>query len=516
MPPMLATALPLPDDYPPLRGGKSARSRLPVGAVAFAALVAACTWFAIKNTRFESGVTVLWIVNGLLTGTLLLSPRSSWRWWFAAAAIGQTAGRLAQGDSWWLTLALVAVNLLESAIVANSVRGRTAALGQDRSIGRMARDALLATLVACAVSATLAAPLLASRVATNLPTTWMTWYAAHLTGMVIVATLTVCALQPKVGMLGRRGKRLDYVLSLALLAATCGAVFWQDRYPLLFITYLPLLWVVWRHGLPGMMSGVVLLACISGIAVAHGHGQFSLMREETPLSRILFWQVYVAAGCALAYSTAVAMARRRQLERRLLASEARYKKLAQEAERLARYDTLTGLANRLHFDEHLAEAVARAHRTGASLMLLAFDIDRFKSINDSLGHAAGDAVLAEFARRLRETVYDVDLPARLGGDEFVVLVEYTSYSAAGELMATRILEAMAVPFVIEGVVELQVSTSIGVGMMRPVTTGSALMAMADRALYEAKSRGRATWHMLTSEDVAAPSTIAFRRSEAAA
>jgi diguanylate cyclase (GGDEF)-like protein len=210
------------------------------------------------------------------------------------------------------------------------------------------------------------------------------------------------------------------------------------------------------------------------------------------------------------------MARRRQLERRLLASEARYKKLAQEAERLARYDTLTGLANRLHFDEHLAEAVARAHRTGASLMLLAFDIDRFKSINDSLGHAAGDAVLAEFARRLRETVYDVDLPARLGGDEFVVLVEYTSYSAAGELMATRILEAMAAPFVIEGVVELQVTTSIGVGMMRPVTTGSALLAMADRALYEAKSRGRATRHMLTSEDVAAPGTVAFRRSEAAA
>jgi len=183
------------------------------------------------------------------------------------------------------------------------------------------------------------------------------------------------------------------------------------------------------------------------------------------------------------------------LEKKLQRSEALHRQMAEDAERLARFDALTGLANRRHFDEHLAEAVARAHRTGGALMLLAFDLDRFKQINDSYGHAGGDAVLAEFARRLRECVYDVDLVARLGGDEFMVLVEYAPDTLAGERIARRILAAMRAPFIVDGG-ELSVSTSIGIGLLQPVTTASALMHQADRALYEAKSRGRNTWRLL--------------------
>jgi diguanylate cyclase (GGDEF)-like protein/PAS domain S-box-containing protein len=169
------------------------------------------------------------------------------------------------------------------------------------------------------------------------------------------------------------------------------------------------------------------------------------------------------------------------------------KRLETELERLARVDALTGLANRRQFDEALAHAVARASRTGAALMLLSLDLDRFKQINDSLGHAAGDEVLREFGQRVGASVYNVDLVARLGGDEFVVLVEYSANAEAGERMAKHIIAAMQPPIELSGGGNVQAATSIGIGLHHPVTSGAELMALADKALYEAKGRGRNTW-----------------------
>jgi len=131
-------------------------------------------------------------------------------------------------------------------------------------------------------------------------------------------------------------------------------------------------------------------------------------------------------------------------------------------------------------------------RTGAPLMLLALDLDRFKLVNDSLGHAAGDEVLKEFARRVQATVFDVDTVARLGGDEFMVLVEYSARRQSGELMAEHIVEAMRPPIELESG-PVQVATSIGIGIQQPVISAEALLGCADRALYAAKAKGRNTW-----------------------
>jgi diguanylate cyclase (GGDEF)-like protein len=478
----------------PLPAAKSPRRSHGVlgKAVSLAVLAAVCSWFSIRMTRFDGGVAAFWVANGLLTGLLLVSPRATWRWWFAAAAIGQAAARLAHGSTLLVTLVMVVINLLESGIVAVWVRRQSASLA-TRSLGRTARDAMLATLVACAVSASLATFVLTQSVIATPPgVTWLSWYAAHVLGRVIVATLTVCTLQPQVGLVGRAGHRLDFVLSATLLAATCFFVFWQTRYPLLFLTYLPLMLMVWRHGLSGMMLGVVLVAGFSGVSAAQGHGPFALIEGASALAHMLFWQLYVASGCALAYSTALSMARRRKLERELQRSEARYRELAEEAQRLARFDALTGLSNRRRFDEELAQAVVRAGRNGTALMLLTLDLDHFKRINDTLGHAAGDAVLVEFARRIRDGVFDVDLVARLGGDEFAVLVEYTASEAVGERIAEHLLREMRPSFELEGF-SLPVRASIGIGLHFPVRSGDKLKALADKALYESKGRGRGTW-----------------------
>ncbi|KFN50453.1 diguanylate cyclase domain-containing protein [Arenimonas composti] len=173
----------------------------------------------------------------------------------------------------------------------------------------------------------------------------------------------------------------------------------------------------------------------------------------------------------------------------------RLKEAERELERQARIDGLTGLANRRHFDERLAAASARSRRSGAPLALLYLDVDHFKQINDGHGHAAGDAVLREFARRLRTNVREGDLVARIGGDEFVVLVEGPDGLAAVEAMAAKLLPALTAPMVVaagesRGVITLPVGTSIGIGYSRGGAGGVQLLAAADRALYAAKQAGR--------------------------
>ncbi|WP_192805086.1 sensor domain-containing diguanylate cyclase [Noviherbaspirillum aerium] len=158
---------------------------------------------------------------------------------------------------------------------------------------------------------------------------------------------------------------------------------------------------------------------------------------------------------------------------------------------LARYDTLTGLPNRRHFDERLAEALARAGRSGQILALMVIDVDHFKHINDTHGHAGGDAVLREMAMRLKRHVRATDTVARLGGDEFVVILEGLGSDEEADLIAAKLVHACRQPIVLQdGEVDISISISIGIGSSAPGRDQDALMLGADKALYEAKWAGR--------------------------
>ena len=161
-----------------------------------------------------------------------------------------------------------------------------------------------------------------------------------------------------------------------------------------------------------------------------------------------------------------------------------------ELQRLARNDPLTGLPNRRQFDERLDEAMARARRSGTPLALLFLDIDRFKAINDSRGHAAGDAVLKEFGQRLKDSVRTTDSVARLAGDEFVVILEGIHNVAEAEQVTQKVVLAMRDPFKIDGKPQ-RITTSAGIAVFEgDATAPDELMARADAALYEAKRAGR--------------------------
>jgi diguanylate cyclase (GGDEF)-like protein len=168
----------------------------------------------------------------------------------------------------------------------------------------------------------------------------------------------------------------------------------------------------------------------------------------------------------------------------------RLKETEEKLTRLARVDSLTGIANRRMFVEALHQAIERSRRYGASVALAYLDIDLFKKINDTHGHAVGDEVLKEFARRLESCVRATDLVARLSGDEFVIIIDELKHAADCRSLAEKIAAAIRIPFHVGGV-ELQVTTSVGVSLFGGgLETHEQLLANADNALYAAKRNGR--------------------------
>ena len=166
------------------------------------------------------------------------------------------------------------------------------------------------------------------------------------------------------------------------------------------------------------------------------------------------------------------------------------KRSEEEIRRLAYHDTLTGLPNRLLFRDHLDLAIAQTRRGGPGLALLFLDIDRFKVINDSLGHSSGDRLIREVGARLRAAVREGDTVARLGGDEFIVLLLGVDDPGKAATVAEKVLASLRLPFRLEGR-ELFVTTSMGVSVY-PVDghDAEALIKNADVALYRAKELGR--------------------------
>jgi diguanylate cyclase (GGDEF)-like protein/PAS domain S-box-containing protein len=157
---------------------------------------------------------------------------------------------------------------------------------------------------------------------------------------------------------------------------------------------------------------------------------------------------------------------------------------------LAEHDALTGLPNRLVLRNRLEEMLRRLRRYGERSAVLCIDLDRFKEVNDGLGHATGDQVLVATARRLRACLRDTDVVARLGGDEFAVLQVGVDEAHAVQRLCERILEALAEPVPIDGQ-EVVIGCSIGVALVPADGTDAAqLLQKADIALYRAKEDGR--------------------------
>ena len=170
--------------------------------------------------------------------------------------------------------------------------------------------------------------------------------------------------------------------------------------------------------------------------------------------------------------------------------------------RLAFYDPLTQLPNRRLLNERVKHSIEVCHRMGTQVALLMMDLDKFKAVNDTLGHIAGDELLQQVAERIKAVLREMDTVARLGGDEFVVLLEEITHIEAINHVADRIIDTLKKPFILNQQHEALIGTSIGIAMYpNHGDTIEVLIDKADKALYQAKARGRCCFVYYVDEEI---------------
>jgi diguanylate cyclase (GGDEF)-like protein len=241
---------------------------------------------------------------------------------------------------------------------------------------------------------------------------------------------------------------------------------------------------VWKR----LGSSVVMAAAIvgmhyTGMAAAH-------FADNTictvPVDKVnTLWLAGVIAGFSTLFlaATMLISVLDGELARKLEAANLQILELAQT-------DVLTGLANRRSLQDRLKLAFAGIKRGGNLFSVLYFDLDHFKEVNDTLGHAAGDTLLREVTNRLRKVVRETDLLARLGGDEFAILNTNAPTPMASGTLAAAVARAVAMPFRVNDT-EVRVTASIGIAAYSPeLTEPDDMLAQADLALYRAKAEGR--------------------------
>jgi diguanylate cyclase (GGDEF)-like protein len=188
-----------------------------------------------------------------------------------------------------------------------------------------------------------------------------------------------------------------------------------------------------------------------------------------------------------------------QLEARNKLHTCALEKANSQLQHQATHDALTGLPNRLLLHDRLSRSIVHAERIESQIAVFALDLDRFKNINDSLGHGAGDELLKEVARRLTGVLRAEDTIARMGGDEFVIVIHTVNDQAAVQRIAGKIVEAVSRPYIIQSI-EVQTTPSIGISLYpEDGETADLLLTHSDEAMYCAKHGGRNNFRFFTAE-----------------
>ena len=269
----------------------------------------------------------------------------------------------------------------------------------------------------------------------------------------------------------RSGYRAARFFVLASMASLVGSLLTA----LTVSGFLPYSFASFHAAEIGIMLDVVLLS----LALAD---RIKMLREQGEAAELRELQQKLHSASLLAHANA-------QLERTVQERTAELARARDEAERLARIDVLSGLANRRCFEEVAARELSRAQRYGLPLSILLIDIDRFKLVNDTHGHAAGDAVIRAVAAVSQSVVRDNDFVARIGGDEFSILLPGSGLDQA-LVVAERLRMRLATTPVEHGGDVLAFSVSVGVSQWVATDTDmGSLLQRADQALYAAKQAG---------------------------
>src|ERR1700744_976691 len=227
-------------------------------SVLLALVVAVSCWMSLTFTRAPGSVSTLWIPSGLLCGLLLTSPTGRWPAYIAVAFAANLATRLHLDITPVSAVSLAAASTFEAWFVATCVIRYAGSATNAEKIALIGTVATASTIAGCIVSGLVAASTLLLVAHANFLQVLSTWLTSHVLGMVVFATLTVIGLSQGRRLLGRRERRLEYTLTILLIAVTSAAVFTQTQAPLLFAVFPVMLLAAFRHGFGGVILGVTV------------------------------------------------------------------------------------------------------------------------------------------------------------------------------------------------------------------------------------------------------------------
>jgi len=448
-----------------------------VRALALGATYAALSVLIVIVTAFgnASGAT-FWPGAGLTVATLLLRPKREWPYYIAAFAIAEAGVDLWAGYSVALAVGWAVANTAEPLVSALLLRRRGAGAPDFSKRADLARFVVAAIVIGPLVGALIGT---AVGVAFEGDPWWPRlprWYVGDAIGVLVIAPALLILWPPGVPST-RRGMMPSLLILTIVTCAALGPWRFAAATGLPFLI-LPVLTVIaLRFGLRGAAGGVLIVATIIEAVTASGHGPFA-DDAGGAFHGLVVAQMFLAMCAVTTYVVAV------------LAGELTTgAKLEHELRAQAGRDSLTGLANRRLLFDRIEQASRRLARRPGVVALIFIDLDAFKAVNDSFGHAVGDHILVQSADRLSQIVRDEDSVSRIGGDEFLILAEDLRDVTDAHDLAARVVHAFDEPFE-SAAGPLQLTASVGIATItEPITDPEAYLSGADRAMYSAKRAG---------------------------
>jgi diguanylate cyclase (GGDEF)-like protein len=453
--------------------------------VAFLGLLA-LTYFVtaklgLRLAYLNPSATTVWPPSGIALAALLIGGLGLW----PGIAVGAFLANLATTGLVFSSAGIAVGNTAE-AIVGAALVNRFAS---GREAMKRPRDIFKFALLIAGASAPISASVGVGSLFVDgrlepgtYGTVWLTWWLGDLVGALMVApVLLLWTAEPRIQW--SRGQAWEAGALLLALAMGGGAMFggFLPRLPLIFLALPLLLWPAFRFGPRDAGSASLLLAGIAVAGTLRGLGPFARGSPDESLFQL---QAFMGVNAVTTIAVAAVVREQRRLEAKLA--------------HLADHDSLTDVLTRRRFQEELVQQLAQSRRYGTPGALLFVDLDNFKSVNDRVGHVAGDRVLASVAIALRGRLRDSDFVGRLGGDEFAVLLPRADGPQA-EAAAGQLLKAISLDTVVEGKA-IRVAGSIGIALISD-HGGSAeeLLAKADVAMFQAKSAGGNRVHLFAPE-----------------
>ncbi|HET7486991.1 MAG TPA: diguanylate cyclase [Acidimicrobiales bacterium] len=438
--------------------------------MAYAAISVAV--LAVASLGPETGSTTFWPGAGLTVAVLLLRPRREWPALLAAVFVAELVVDVAHGFGVGPSLGYAVANCVEPLVGALLVR---------RFVGPEPDLRKVPDLLRFVAAAVVAGPLLGAVLGSGPPVLldgdpWLPrlpqWFAGDGVGVLVVASFVLTR---------RRPGEASWKLQAAVAAGVAAVAFvvagpWVEPARLgleyLLIPVLVLVGARLRTG--GAAAALLAASVIVETVSAASAGPFAAGGAGGGL---VAGQMFLVMGCFTAL--VVAALTHDLVERERTEASLRAQIL---------HDDLTGLGNRRLLDERLGHALDRLPRESGGVAVISIDLDGFKAVNDRHGHAAGDAVLVEIARRIEGTVRVGDTPARVGGDEFVVLAEHVTDPLEAAALARRLAVALSRPVRWEDR-NLLISASVGLAVSGGYEAPTDLLARADQAMYRTKHAG---------------------------